>query len=244
LFFEIPEMGKGADMYMITTIKNELIVMSKEAYAFDSSGKLITTTEKTSHNYLGFPFLLKDGTLICSLLKNRNMLVYKNNAFSEMPLVLEDKSIELVDNSIFSFFNVGNHVYVINLFNKELFNFDESKFSISKNSTLLFEKGMELYRYYSTGENFWLASNINGVKLFDQNLLNLKFSDKIYEDYYISHVYKDSEGNFLLSTFDKGILIIPNLSTFDVLKGLKGLEVMRTGMKSFGFFLLGESIWL
>jgi hypothetical protein len=57
LFFEIPEKGKGADIYLLTNSFNELIIVSKEAYAFTSTGKKITSTESFKHGYLGFPFL-------------------------------------------------------------------------------------------------------------------------------------------------------------------------------------------
>ena len=83
LFFEIPEEGKGADIYLLTTNLNELIIVSKEAYVFSSTGKKITSSENINHGYLGFPFLLKDGTITCSESNMKRMLVYKNTVFSE-----------------------------------------------------------------------------------------------------------------------------------------------------------------
>lgn len=37
-----------------------------------------------------------------------------------------------------------------------------------------------------------------------------------YSNYFISDVYKDNEGNVLLSTFDHGVLVIPDIETKDV----------------------------
>ncbi len=227
LFFEIPEEGKGADIYLLTTNLNELIIVSKEAYVFSSTGKKITSSENINHGYLGFPFLLKDGTITCSESNMKRMLVYKNTVFSEKELIFKDPSILEKENSVLNFFHIGSKSYAINLLKRELYSFNEIDFSITKNSSKLIENQTEHLRYYSTGENFWLTSSVNGVVILDQNFENVLYSNKIYEDYYISHIYKDKEGNYLLSTFDKGILIIPNLKTLDVLKDLKGLNVVR-----------------
>ncbi|MDQ3111680.1 MAG: hypothetical protein M3R17_17460 [Bacteroidota bacterium] len=46
---------------------------------------------------------------------------------------------------------------------------------------------------------------------------DLKLSEIYYPQYLISDVYRDIEGNLLLSTFNHGILIIPNPGIPDVL---------------------------
>jgi hypothetical protein len=59
-----------------------------------------------------------------------------------------------------------------------------------------------------TGNELWVAGSQPGVSLADGPELQLR---PLFKDYFISDVYQDMEGNYLLSTFDKGILIVPNL---------------------------------
>src|SRR5690606_34008532 len=63
----------------------------------------------------------------------------------------------------------------------------------------------------------------------------------IYEDYFISCVYEDKEGNILLSTFDKGVIVIPDLSIPDVISSFRGDPVTALHTDGGGGLLLGSS---
>jgi ligand-binding sensor domain-containing protein len=208
LFFEIPEKGSGADIYLATSNKDELIVVSKEAYAINSKGKIISSTEKIKHNYIGQPFLLKDGRILCSQSTIPNIILYSNGKFIQSRLKLETaKKIK----NILEFYRIGQSCFAVNLESKSFFQLDEKELKLKKELITPFFNKNEHLRYYSANNLLWVASNINGVTVLDKELKSRFNSAKIFKDFFISKVYKDSEGNILLATFDKGIIIIPNL---------------------------------
>lgn len=225
LFFEIPEIGKGADLYLKTTSQNELIIVSKEVYVLNAKGKSIASTEKIKHNYLGLPYIMNSGLVLFTQSSLSKMTVLEQGEFVEKELSSESKFS--TDGSIFQFYKIKDQSYVINITNKQFFKFNETDFSLQKMESPIIQNEHEYVRYYVVDDYLWVASNISGISIFDQNLSNTSFSYKMYEDYFISHVFKDLEGNILLSTFDKGILVIPNLKVLDGLKEFNGLQVTR-----------------
>ena len=236
LFFEIPEKGRGADIYLATTNENELIIVSKEAYAIDSNGKIISSTEKIKHNYIGQPFLLKDGSVICSQSTPPNAILFSNRKFKKIELKFEISN-EL--KNILEFFRVDNKCVAINLESKRFFQFNEKELKIEKEiNTAVLNKNEHL-RYYLANNLFWIASNVNGVTVLDENLKNRFNSAKIYTDYFISKVYKDFEGNILLATFDKGIIVIPNLKMLDGKSELDGLTISKIKIQNSSNVFLG-----
>ena len=61
----------------------------------------------------------------------------------------------------------------------------------------------------------WLASSKNGIYCFHLNGKPLYNNKLLFKDYFISSYLEDSEGNFWLCTFGKGIVLIPNLNVID-----------------------------
>ena len=68
-----------------------------------------------------------------------------------------------------------------------------------------------------TGNELWVAGTLPGIATIKNNALS-KLQTIYYPDYFISDVFKDKEGNILLSTFDKGILVIPDLNVPDAIR--------------------------
>ena len=236
LFFEIPEKGRGADIYLATTNENEVIIVSKEAYAINTKGKIISSTEKIKHNYIGQPFLLKDGRVLCSQSALPNAILFSNGKFKKIELKFENSN-EL--KNILEFFRVENKCFAIYLESKRFFQFNEKELKIEKelNTTVLNKN--EHLRYYLANNLFWIASNVNGVTVIDENLKSRFNSSKIFTDYFISKVYKDFEGNILLATFDKGIIVIPNLKMLDGKSELNGLTISKIKIQNSSNVFLG-----
>ena len=61
----------------------------------------------------------------------------------------------------------------------------------------------------------WLTSSKNGVYCFHLNGEPLYNNKLLFQDYFISSYLEDTEGNFWLCTFGKGIVLIPNLNVID-----------------------------
>lgn len=71
------------------------------------------------------------------------------------------------------------------------------------------------FRIYHTNELVWLASNSVGVYVLD-SLIQPKQSEPLFSTALISTITEDREGNILLGTFGKGIIVIPKFSTKDL----------------------------
>lgn len=217
LFFEIPDKGKGADIYLITTTKEELIIVSKEVYAIDSKGKITGSTEGIEHSYLGPPFLLANGSVVISQSVWLKTIVYKNGLFQDENLSFESNSINQGVFGLLEFYKVGKIIYAINANDKRVFKFNSNDFSLKEIDSKIIQNLKEHFRIYSVDDKLWIANGINGVNVLDEQLLPAFQKEKLYEDFFISHITQDLEGNVLLSTFDKGILVLPDPRMTDVL---------------------------
>ncbi len=239
LLFEIPEKGRGTDIYLLTSSNEELIVVSKEAYAINSLGKIISSTEKIKHNYIGQPFLLKDGRIICSQSTSPEIILFSDQKFKNIKLQVE-KSNELTSlKNILEFYRIEQNTLAVNIESKSFYKFNEKKLTIESEITTEALNKNEHLRYYLVDNLLWVASNVNGVTVLDKNLKNRFNSSKIYSDYFISKVFKDAEGNILLATFDKGIIVIPNLNMLDGKAELKDINISKIKIQNKSDLFLG-----
>jgi ligand-binding sensor domain-containing protein len=227
LFFEIPEKGKGADITIHVTKENNLLVISKIAYLLNQEGNINASSEGIAHNYIGQPFQLDDGTIICSDAEIPYVLVLKNGKFYKRKLKLTVKETFSNENNLFNFHKIGRLTYAVNIQNQHFYRFNQENFELSllSSSTIPFAK--EYVRYYTQKNYLWVASNVNGLAYYDANLQVQHKSQKIYTDYFISNVFQDQEGNLLLSTFNQGVLVIPNLQTEDKLEIFNPFSVSK-----------------
>jgi ligand-binding sensor domain-containing protein len=225
LFFEIPEKGRGADITILNTIDNELIVVSKKAYLVNKSGKIISSTESLKHDYLGQPFLFDDGTIIISDANLPNIVLLKNRKFYLSKLDLNDKKLN--GNNLFEFHKIDNQTYAINLLTKTFYKCNQSNKYLKKVDKQVVSFSNEHLRYYTINKQLWIASNVNGLAVLNKDLNKVHLDEKIFKPFFISNVYQDREGNILLTTFDKGILVIPDLNTEDKLEDFKAISVSK-----------------
>ncbi len=66
---------------------------------------------------------------------------------------------------------------------------------------------------YSDGENIWKASRKGGARVYT-DLMSPKYGEKlVLDDYFLSAMCTDKEGNILIGTFGDGIIVIPELKT-------------------------------
>ncbi|EAZ96377.1 possible sensor protein [Flavobacteria bacterium BAL38] len=74
-----------------------------------------------------------------------------------------------------------------------------------------------LYNFFASESKpiVWFASTKNGIYSFALNGKPLFNNQLLFKDYFISSYLEDSEGNFWLTTFGKGIIFIPNLNVIE-----------------------------
>lgn len=99
---------------------------------------------------------------------------------------------------------------IISRGNMNVYRFDEKHMELEYQTQLRTDLNNQSLRIYSVDERIWLMGQTRGVYLIDEQFNPLYGGYKLYENYFISDVYKDREGNTLLSTFDHGVLVIPN----------------------------------
>lgn len=211
LFYELKAKERSSDIYLSITTQNELLILTKTALLFSEDGKQISIP-KIRPNYYGFPFQTNSGQTISHIANSDSVLVYENRKIKIVEL--QNKSGQI--NGVLKFFSLSGKTFAISTAGKEIYAFDETNYSITLQSPTELQKNPESLRIYNENNQVWIAGVISGVRVLSENG-SLNLSEKYYQQYLISDVYQDMEGNLLVSTFNHGILVIPNVSIPDVL---------------------------
>lgn len=106
-------------------------------------------------------------------------------------------------------FFVDNKVYY---FNRTTYSFFNLKSNTEEKINFSFLNNL-YFGLYSSSDSFWFSDYKNGVyKVPHKNMKQHLNPTKWFKDYYISGAMTDVEGNTWLLTFNKGIIVIPNLN--------------------------------
>lgn len=97
----------------------------------------------------------------------------------------------------------------------------------------------QVFRLYATSNAFWLATNSVGVMRLDEHFRPTNGGGMLFANTMISCVKEDAEGNVLLGTFGKGIIVIPNESTEDLSLPLVNDEVISIAGHTNGSLYFG-----
>jgi len=238
LIYELRDDEKRNDVSLTTTPENELLIAGRKLILLDEKGNVL---ERFSMNagYLGAPYTAKNQQIIYSASNADSVIVYEKGKISLIPLIYKTENHDK-GNSVLHFFSIKNQSFAINLTSKSLYKFDEQTFSLMgiKSHELLKRSGS--IRMYSTGDLLWAAGTLPGVVLFE----NTKFPEQanlFYQDYFISDIYQDQEGNILLSTFDKGVLVITDINLLDLITDFKNDPITSLQTKTNSGFIAGTS---
>lgn len=220
IFYEMKESERSSDVYLSITIDNSLLVLSKTALLFDKTGKKLNTAF-IPPNYYGFPFLTEAGVTISHMSERDSVLVLDKNKIRFARLLLGSEKI----NGVLKFFRIDKHTYAVSTASKEIYSLDEKTFQLKRIVETPLLDGKEFLRFYNENNQLWVAGTITGVSYFEK-IHTQKLPEIMYSDYLISDVFKDSEGNMLLSTFNHGVLVIPTFEIPDVIPSLDGQSVV------------------
>ena len=217
LFYELKADESSSDISLTISNDDKLIIGAKKILVLNKNGKQILK-QSVSNHYLGQAFKNGSKNILFHSNGRDSILAYENGNFKKH--ALKFTSGKLSKESILKFFNVNSVNYALDLRTKELYIFNPTNFELStlpKNK--LFERS-ESIRIYETEFGVWIAGTLPGVAFLNKKIT--KDSIAIYyEDYFVSDVFQDKEGNILLSTFDKGILVIPDTKVPDVINTFK-----------------------
>jgi len=211
IFYELKEQERSSDIYLHITSDNNLLILTKTALLFDENGKRIKT-QTLRPNYYAYPFLTQQGKTISHIADEDSLLVFDNNTFNVVPLINAPDNLI----GVLKFFRIHETTYAISIATKEFFTFDENNYQLKSIPENIFIDNKEYLRFYNENNQLWIAGTLSGVRFINEPS-QPKPIDLMYSQFLISDVFKDSEGNMLLSTFNNGVLVVPNLEIPDVL---------------------------
>lgn len=211
LFYELTEQEGSADMCLSIDYNNNLLISSRQVLVLNSAGKIINR-KQIKNFYIGPPFTSPFGSIYYHLKGSDSVLVYDQGKFHFEHLHYKGKKTAI---GVLRFYKSNKHYFAVDLGNKIHYSLDPKSLlltQLDKNS--IFSRS-ESVRVYETSQGIWVASTLPGVHVIQDNGTCTEHT--YFENYFISDVYEDKDGNTLLGTFDKGILVIPDIKIPDVL---------------------------
>jgi len=237
LFYELKSDEANSDISLAITSNNNVLIGAKKIIELAPQGTIINRISIKGH-YLGQPYTDVSQNIIYHLAGRDSVLMFSKNKISTHKLNLRLGVIQKSD--VLKFFRIRSATYAIKLNSKTLYKFNTETFDLSelpKNDA--FERS-ESIRLYSTDDLLWIAGTLPGTILLNEQLESKK-NNLFYQDYFISNIYKDREGNILLSTFDKGVLVVQDIKIPDVIHSFKDDPIMSIQYDPELGLLLGSS---
>ena len=215
LFYELKADETHNDLVLAAADDGNLLIGGKKIIVINKNKNVIQRYD-LKKNTVGHYFLRKDKKTQFHISGIDSVLLYSKGVFTKHKLYFDAKTNQTVGSN-YMFFNINDNTFALDLVSKNLFKYDQFNFSINllpRNE--IFDRSPSV-RLNSTGAEAWVGGTLPGL-----SLLKEKTSSKVYyQDYFISDILKDKEGNFLLSTFDNGVLVIPDLEIPDVVRSFR-----------------------
>ncbi len=218
LFYEVPSDYSVPDIQLETTAKGNLIIVSKGVEVINPKGKRIMSYFKPNE-FLSLISKMKDKSVLFRVRESRKVLRLKDGKFAAKTLntTIDTKNLQLVQ--------LQEDAFVIENSKNKAYRYD-----FDKNVLIPFKLGgkhqfSERLRFYQTSKHIWGASGTSGVTLYSENF-NSPLEQTLFNNFFISDVFEDKEGNILLGTFDNGIVVIPDLKVPGVIPSFSSGEVL------------------
>jgi len=212
VFYELNQDYNIPDFSLIVDAENNLLIGAKSILVVSPNGQLMNKYDY--FGYLGPPFKTDQNHIIYHTDHSSEIISFHHQTFQKLPLQLNKPDADSL--TVLFFFRIQNEMYATDLNSKTLF-----KYNPTQNSIVLLQKNWyaergNTIRIYETGNEVWIAGTRTGIYATSSPTLSQSLP-LFYENYFISNVFKDAEGNYLLGTFDHGILVIPELDNPDVI---------------------------
>lgn len=184
-------------------LNNELVVSSGAIYKLKDDKMEIIQPKTFGHG--GRPFLhLQDSSLLVHS-TDSTVLRITSKTISNFQISLTDQRQHSLE-----FIQKGSSIFGID-FNNETYLIDTAN-QRNINAKTLIKRDALTSRNYTTSEFVWFAMDKFGVYKTPyptEENLPIDFTEILFENYFISYVFEDQQGNVLLGTFDNGIIVIP-----------------------------------
>lgn len=211
VFYELSESERSSDMSLATTEENNLVAIARIPLILDMKGKKLNSYTDHPDSY-GFPFHTQAGAIICHASGNNAILEITKTTLSLKPL----KNSSQKTPGPLRFFRINNQTFAVSNHNKTVYLFNERNYELLPLTHQPLLQTQEFMRFYNVDNQIWIAGVAAGVRKLEGDSCE-HVSAHMYPDYFISHIYKDHEGNLILSTFNRGVLVIPDPDIQDVI---------------------------
>ena len=212
VFYELSASERSSDMSLAITEENNLVVIGMIPLILDIKGRKLNSLYTDYNGSYGFPFHTQAGVIICHNSGNNSILEITKTTLSSKPI----KNPPQKTIGPLHFFRINNQTFAISNQNKTVYSFNERDYELIPLTHQPLLQTQEFMRFYNVDNQIWIAGVAAGLRKLEGDSFE-RVSEHMYSDYFISHIYKDHEGNLVLSTFDRGVLIIPDIHIQDVL---------------------------
>lgn len=211
LFYELLEEESSNLIHLTTDNMGYLLIGCKGLVVLDTAAKIVL---KYKHrNVIRTSFKLNNNTIIFPIAVTNKIVLYSQGKIKEQTLFIQDTNLQKFE--LLQFFRLKDSLYALDLGTKITYLCSENPWVLMPIKIGNIFNASTNARIFITDNNIWSASSSSGVN-FCKNKLGNTYQ-KFYEDYFISDIYQDKEGNVLIGTFDKGILVIPDENIPDVI---------------------------
>lgn len=237
LFYELQPNESHSDISLCVADNDKLVIGAHKIIVLDKTGK-VEFRHRITRNYPGPAFVTGSGAILFRSSSSDSIIQYAGGKFSTHRLTLPEGSPQP---QILHFYRQGKNTFALDLRTKALYRFSLPGFSLTPLPPNPAFSRSETVRIYETGEeDLWVAGALRGVALAGKTH-PADTMPVYFEDYFISNVFRDHENNILLGTFDKGILVIPDLQVDDVIDAFRDDPVKALYGDSESGLMLGTS---
>lgn len=221
VYYQIPDSLMAPDFSFFFDNKQKLHILSNAFFKVNEKLKFIFSKKELNSNFNSSSILL-DGSFIFQKSGEKSVHIYKNG-------VLKSEYIGFdLDKNDHYIFNILDKLYLCNKKTGEIIEKTENGYIKNpfKNYHQYFDYAISS-RFYTGSSTFWILNPIGGAMVFDKNLNYATNTKKIMPNIFMSCVYEDKEGNFLIGTFGGGILLIPSLNYLQYQLPDKNLKITK-----------------
>ncbi|PWH86203.1 hypothetical protein DIT68_06510 [Brumimicrobium oceani] len=206
LYYTIPDSLVARNISFNFDDQNRLIVFSKDIFQVteDKNPALLYDHYFYSHSRV---YKTSKNKLISYNSGQGDLITIENGKIKSLEVEIDNKLITPKIIEIENQLIIYNRSTLKQLSDK----FNSTKFELPKMKTARND-----YRLYSDTKSLWIANLTGGVYYYKDTSYISEPTNLIFENSIISCHLKDHEGNTLLGTFGKGIIVIPNTGFKDI----------------------------
>lgn len=205
LYFEEPEKQKPSTTYYTFTKSGSMLVLGRNLHLVKKNNSSVIYNFKQASLAFSNFFDVNDNTVGFFHGEDANHVRVEVSNDSNINLI---KTPLKFNNIIVGALSISDTLIHYDLYSRKLVE-NKNGFIFKENSKQI--NNEEAVRYFSDGNRICMLNPNGGLFFFSKRGVPL-YNNKIFlNDHFISSFYKDQEGNYLLGTFNKGIIIIPNL---------------------------------